>query len=35
MVKREVNKIETRHGTLSFPNFAPDATRAGVRGATE
>ncbi len=32
MVKREVNKIETKHGILNLPNFAPDATRAGVRG---
>ena len=26
--------LDTHHGTLSVPTFLPDATRAGVRGAT-
>ncbi len=31
-MQREINKIETARGDLALPNFAPDATRAGVRG---
>ncbi len=31
-MQRKINKIETRHSELFLPNFAPDATRAGVRG---
>ena len=26
-----MNKLETSHGVLELPNFAPDATRAGVK----